>query len=335
MNPIKLSVCIATYNRAAYIGETLSSILSQLTNDIEVIVVDGASPDNTAQVVSEFAQSCPQLKYHRRETNRGVDEDFNYAVSLAAGEYCWLMSDDDILKPGAIQAVLAAISRNYGLILVNAEIRDKALAEVLEKRRLELPGDRVYASSQFEQFFIDTAQYLSFIGCVVIKKRLWDEREKEKYYGTVFIHVGVIFQKPFAEDILVIANPYIAIRYGNAGWSGRSFEIWMFKWPRLIWSFPDLSDSAKARVYPREPWKQAKKLLLLRGMGSYSHKEYDQFLKGLAASKLTKLAARVIAGLPGGWVNRLAQIYFKKVRPSPRSVMDLRNSKFGVARPGN
>ena len=50
----KLSICIPTYNRAAYIGETLASIISQSNDDIEIVIVDGASTDNTADVVTSF-----------------------------------------------------------------------------------------------------------------------------------------------------------------------------------------------------------------------------------------------------------------------------------------
>ena len=50
-----LSICIATYNRASYIGETLDSIIPQLDDDVELLVVDGASTDNTEDVVRKYA----------------------------------------------------------------------------------------------------------------------------------------------------------------------------------------------------------------------------------------------------------------------------------------
>jgi hypothetical protein len=238
------------------------------------------------------------------------------------------MSDDDVLKPGAIRAVLEATRKNFGLILVNGEVRNTDLSEILESGRLAISGDRVYGPSEFEKLFVDTAKYLSFIGCVVIRKSLWDAREKDRYFGTAFVHVGVIFQKMIAEDVLVIAEPYISIRYGNAQWSAKGFEIWMFKWPRLIWSFADFSDAAKKSVCPRDPWKRLAPLLLLRGLGSYSLGEYKEYLRPAVASRGEKISARIIASLPGRLVNFMAIFYYTYFRPSPRYVLDLRNSRW-------
>src|SRR3990172_8001177 len=101
----KLSVCIATFKRATFIGETLESILGQVEPGVEVVVVDGASPDDTEEVVRRLAVAHSGLRYHREPVNSGVDADYDKAVGYAQGEYCWLMTDDDVLVPGAIARV--------------------------------------------------------------------------------------------------------------------------------------------------------------------------------------------------------------------------------------
>ena len=106
----------------------------------------------------------------------------------------------------------------------------------------------------------DTGDYLSFIGGIIIQRQLWRARDKASYFGSDFIHFGVVFQQPLPGDTLVIAEPLIIIRYGNASWLARYFEIWMFKWPGLVWSFPHLPDSAKSRVCHKEPWRSPKTL---------------------------------------------------------------------------
>lgn len=98
----KLSICIATFNRGAFISETLDSILGQIESGIEIVVVDGASPDNTMEVMTAYVQRHQEVKYFREAENSGVDADFDKAVGYARGEYCWLMTDDDLLKPGAL-----------------------------------------------------------------------------------------------------------------------------------------------------------------------------------------------------------------------------------------
>jgi len=196
---VRLSFCIATFNRAAFIGETLESIISQATEQVEIVIVDGASSDNTEQVVDTFRRRFPALRYFRQEKNMGVDRDFNRAVELASGEYCWLFPDDDLLKPGAIQTILCESSRGYEAIIVNAEVRNSDFSSLIEERRLRIKNNRVYGPEQAESFFADTASYLSFIGGVVIKRDSWMERERERYFGSLFVHVGVLSSIRFPE----------------------------------------------------------------------------------------------------------------------------------------
>src|SRR4051794_4708620 len=118
MSGRSLSICIATRNRAALIGATLESIVTQCTGEVEVVILDGASTDNTEQVVRLYQMRFPCVRYFRQDTNLGIDRDFASAVDLAEGEYCWLFSDDDVLKPGAVRIVLDALQGNYPLVIV-------------------------------------------------------------------------------------------------------------------------------------------------------------------------------------------------------------------------
>src|SRR4029077_6991959 len=157
-----------TYNRAAFIAETLDSILEQITADVELIVVDGASPDNTAEVIGRVALRYPALRYHRQNENSGVDRDYDKAIGYAAGEYCWLMTDDDVLVPGALRRVLAALEGGPDLLVVNSEIRNRDLSVTLESPRLDVSEDLEFDANRREEFFAKTANYLSFIGGAVI-----------------------------------------------------------------------------------------------------------------------------------------------------------------------
>ena len=98
---------------------------------------------------------------------------------------------------------------------------------VLVPDRLRMLADRDFATQDAEQFFTQAAAYLTFIGGVVIRRSQWLARQREPYFGTLFIHVGVIFQLPPLQKVSVIAQPLISIRYGNALWTARGFEIWI------------------------------------------------------------------------------------------------------------
>jgi abequosyltransferase len=311
MNRIRLSICISTLNRADVIGETLESIVPQTTGEIEIVIVDNSADSNTEKIAQQFASHCERLRYVRVDPALGMDEKYSEAVDLAQGDYCWLFTDDDLLKPGAVSAVLEATHGNYSLIVVNAEVRNEDFSVCLQPKRVDVAEDRVYRSTPSEQnqLLADLGMYLTFLGAIVIKRDVWNQREKQTYFGTLFIHLGVIFQSPLADNALFLAHPWILIRYGVAQWRARSFEIWMFQFPELIWSFPDFADWAKEKVERREPWRRWRRLLMMRAMGRYSSQEYGRWLKPRVNSTWGVVLARVIASAPIAPLNFLTRMF--------------------------
>jgi abequosyltransferase len=304
----RLSICIATLNRGEYIGETLDTIVGQLRDNVELVIVDGASKDNTEEVVGKYAKADPRVRYVRLPRASGVDQDYDLAVSHARGEYCWLMTDDDLLKSGAVDRVLAELDGKIELVIVNTEVRTVDFGGVLRGTLVAKEQDADYAPEDADRLLTDAAHALSFIGCVVILRSFWLSRDRAMYYGSLFVHVGVIFQTrtPWTR---LIAQPLIAIRYGNAMWTPRGFEIWMFKWPTLVWSFEVVSDAAKASICPREPWRQARKLLLYRSIGGYTRAEYERYLAMRPMTLPQRMLSRVIAWMPPALVNTVSSLY--------------------------
>jgi abequosyltransferase len=306
----KLSICIATYNRGKFVGATLESILSQADDRVEIIVVDGASPDNTQDVIRPYLSQHPNLHYYREKTNSGVDCDYDKSVSYASGDYCWLLPDDDLLAPGAVAQVLDRLGQGSPeLIVVNSEIWNADFSQNLDTRMLPFRSDRTYGPGDGEKVFKDLATCLSFIGSVVIQRGVWLERERKPYYGTLYVHVGVIFQQPAVERVSVISEPLIRIRYGNSMWSPRSFEVLYFKWPRLIWSFPQFTVAAKRQIIWREPWHRCRSLLKSRAIGEYSRSEFRKYLFGRPLDWHLVLAY-LISVFPAKLANMLWVLYY-------------------------
>jgi glycosyltransferase involved in cell wall biosynthesis len=330
---IRLSICIATFNRAAFIEETLDSIVPQLPAEVELLVVDGASTDATEQRLLAYQSNFPRLRYVRLATNSGVDRDFNTAVEMATGEYCWLLSDDDLLQPEAVATVLGGITAGYSLIVANAQVRNADFTQVLQERRLPFETDRVYGPAEMDRLFAEVGDYLTFIGCVVIRRSIWLQRSKEPYFGSLFIHVGVIFQQSLPAAALVLADPLILIRYGNAMWKSKDFEIWMFKWPGMIRSLPGLSDAARSEPRLVDPWRRPKTLLFYRAKGTYSMTEYRHWIAPRLQLWHERLPARLVAMLPGFVANLVALGYFRLRGARWRmALMDIRNSRYHFTR---
>ena len=222
------------------------------------------------------------------------------------------MTDDDLLKPGSMKRVLSAINDNVDLVVVNVEVRNSDFSMILKESTLKFDADRVYEKGGQEIFFVDVANHLSFIGCVVIRRDFWLAMDRSLYYGTVFIHVGVIFQNPPPEFVRVIAEPLVIIRYGNAMWTPRAFDIWMFKWLRLIWSFPGFSEKAKQSIRYREPWKKIRDVFYYRGMGAYSITEYKKYFSE-EKNGLAKFMLYTIVIFPATLANVLSAVFVLSV----------------------
>ncbi len=323
MSTILLSICIATYNRADFIAETLDSIIPQLTNDIELLIVDGASTDETENVIRKYTDSNQHVRYVRLTSKGGVDQDYCKSVELARGEFCWLFTDDDILKPGAIAAVKAAIGEGNCLVVVNAEVCDSELTETLVTRKIDAYKDEQFSADDMERMFVMALNHLSFIGAVVIRRSLWLSRERELFYGTEFVHVGVIFQKPLPEPAVIISEPYVCIRYGNGQWKSRGFEVWMFKWPNMVWSFTHISDKAKRLITRRKPWRNLAILLYERGIGAYSAHHYRKYISALPLLGLWKLCAWFIARFPEKLLANLLYYFCRILMPDKMFLYDL------------
>jgi abequosyltransferase len=144
---------------------------------------------------------------------------------------------------------------------------------------------------------------MSFIGAVIVKRQLWLERDRASYFGSLFIHIGVLFQQPSLTNVIAIGEPLIAIRYGNALWTSQRFNIWAFLWPRLIWSLDGYSDTAKLAVVAKEPWRSVRHMVSFRAKGAYSYSVYRQFFsqKSLGSMRLMLVAVALLPG-PGAHV---------------------------------
>lgn len=121
------SVIIPTYNRENFIGDTISSFLKQDYLNIEILVVDDGSTDNTKQIVESIRDE--RVKYYRKENGeRGAAR--NYGAKLAQGKYLTFFDSDDIVYPWYISNAFKSLSKvNFPECYAQAfEMRNKAPA---------------------------------------------------------------------------------------------------------------------------------------------------------------------------------------------------------------
>jgi glycosyltransferase involved in cell wall biosynthesis len=126
MQPLVTVVCLC-YNHARFIREALDSVLNQTSKNLEIIIVDDFSTDNSREIIEEYVRKYPQLKYLPNEKNLGNCSAFNRAWEISKGEYLIDFATDDILMPERISEQITTfekLDKSYGIIYTDAELID-------------------------------------------------------------------------------------------------------------------------------------------------------------------------------------------------------------------
>lgn len=82
-----VSVIIPVYNASKYLERTLQSIFSQTYKNLEIVIVDDRSKDNSAEIVAKYRSEHPEIVYHLQEQNMGAAVARNTALEMAKGRY--------------------------------------------------------------------------------------------------------------------------------------------------------------------------------------------------------------------------------------------------------
>jgi abequosyltransferase len=196
MTPVRLSICMPTYNFGAFIAETLDSIVPQLRPEVEIVILDGGSTDDTEAAVLPFAREHPQISYIRQAQRGGIDRDMARCVELARGEYCWLFSSDDVMKPGALQRVLSEIGSSLDIYLCGLTLCDKGMKPIVDHTVSNAAWGSIFdlgvATERARYFELaqTTTAIFSFMGSIIFRRSRWQEQLlAESYVGSCWAHV--------------------------------------------------------------------------------------------------------------------------------------------------
>jgi len=229
VNKTRLSICIPVYNFGAFIGETLESIIPQVTDEVEIVVVDGASTDNTAEVIASVQRTFSQLHYYRLEKKGGIDRDMARSVELALGEYCWLFGGDDIMMPGALANVLQKIDRGCDIFICESILCGKDMQPVRKHNIFSVSTERVFKlqekadRSAYFSSARNTAAFFSFCSSLIFKKARWDALElDERFVGSHWAHVARFFSMiPAGLTVMYLPEPHLYKRGENDSFLGQ------------------------------------------------------------------------------------------------------------------
>lgn len=161
----KVSICIPTYNRADILPYAVNSVLNQTYTNFELLICDDASPDNTAEVVSQW--SDPRIRYIRHPQNIKRSRNMRSGYEAANGDYFIKFDDDDALTPTFLEKSVAVLDTHpevdlvcsdHWIINARNERDEAATAANSEKWGKDRLGDGVVADLVAETFVHQSLQ---------------------------------------------------------------------------------------------------------------------------------------------------------------------------------
>ena len=111
-----ISVYMPTYNRSQMMQRAVNSVLAQDYPNVELLIVDDCSQDDTWQVLNDLYGQHPRIRLFRQEVGRGACAARNMAIKAAAGEFVTGLDDDDEFLPNRLSSMMAAYDDQYSCV---------------------------------------------------------------------------------------------------------------------------------------------------------------------------------------------------------------------------
>jgi glycosyltransferase involved in cell wall biosynthesis len=185
-----ISVCIPHYNRSKYLLKVLESIRVQDHPDVEVLISDDCSTDDSSVVIPEYIASIRdhthvRFNYFRQPQNLGYDGNLRAALAAGKGEYLFTLGNDDALPETTTLSELAEILtklNNPDIAFVNSHSYDNPNQIVRRARSTAVIGSGPDVA-------VKTFRSFSFVGGLAIKRSAFEEYNTNRYDGSVYFQI--------------------------------------------------------------------------------------------------------------------------------------------------
>ena len=212
---MRVSICIPQYNRIEYLIKSLEIISSQTHNDIEIIISDDCSTDDTKFQIEQLQKNYKfPLIYHRFVTNQGYDRNLRKSLELASGYYCFVLGNDDTLSnPNAISKLCDFLQLN--------NYPDLGFCNYVEECNIKRPSVRAHDSVVLGSGAIIALKYyscFSFVAGLIFKRTTFLKYNTNEYDGSIYAQIALAVKMIASGEILFSINDCLVIkdiRIGN------------------------------------------------------------------------------------------------------------------------
>lgn len=213
----RLSVCVPVYNCAAFIGETLDSLLAQTYRDFEAVVVENASTDGTAELLE--AVNDPRLRVVRNERTLPAGENWNRAVAETRGAYVKVLSADDVLYPTCLERQLAALDAEPDAVLVSGP---RVIVDATGKKvGTRGPGrsGRVAGGELIRRMASAGTNLIGETSAVLFRREAFDAAGGFNEASPYTIDIDLWFRMLLLGDAVFLRDPLATYRVSAGSWT--------------------------------------------------------------------------------------------------------------------
>jgi abequosyltransferase len=248
----RISLTIPTWNRAPFLAELLESVMPQRgdAEDVELLISDNGSTDETAAVVRGFEARGLRCRYVRNATNVGADGNFLQCLNLARGQYVWVMGDDDVLLPGALPALLSLLGQKDVDMVYLSSVAFTGKLEAGEAETRDKLGRCAEVVTDGAYFLEKVNALLGLISVMIVNKNRLMAAEPpaiEALQDTNLMQVGWLFPLVHRRmAVLYVWERLVAYRSFNSGGWGIC-EVFGVRLERIARGYfsaePELTDA--------------------------------------------------------------------------------------------
>lgn len=147
----RVSIGLPVYNGAAYLAQSIESVLGQTYGDLELVISDNASEDGTEDICRAYAARDGRVRYHRCDRNMGASANFDAVYYLSRGEFFRWQNHDDVMLPTCVEKSVAALDADSAAILCHTRVR-RVTAEGADLGVQDFPLSGVSSPRQSDRF---------------------------------------------------------------------------------------------------------------------------------------------------------------------------------------
>ena len=257
-----LTIAVPTYNGAKTIKKTLDILLPQITEEVEVIISDNCSTDNTSELIKKYVDNYPFIVYLRNNINVGADGNFLKCIRQASGEFVMLLSDDDILLKDSVARIVDFLKKHPGVQLAylhtigfKDEYSEENCYEFSWHSR-KISCDVV--TTDKKEFFSYVDRQWGFTSCFVCNThRCMKIPNPESYFNTYWLqsYIHILCSNKKDDELGIIYGPCVAAGAYDIIGNYDTAQIECINYRKMLDYAIDKAGYDKKQLYAEWLWK--------------------------------------------------------------------------------